>query len=283
MRRILFASAILALAACGDGTSPQADGQVGLGFQVSRSTTTSTALNARVGSPDGRDFTGAAPVTTTTPTGLRITRGTDVIVITKAQLVVRDVKLRRAVAGCDDDDDSRASSIAVDGRSNDRDDDDDDDCPVIRIGPFLVDMPVTGVDGGRVAVPVPEGTYSSVRLRLHKVTSNDPLDAAFRQANPDFRDISVRLEGTFNDAPFVFVSDVNASLDVPLTAPLVVGAGGDDVTVTIDLSLWFLRPQGGLYAPSLANTPGNVRAAVQHNIRNAFRAFRDRDRDGRED
>jgi hypothetical protein len=282
MRRILYASAILALAACRDGTSPQADGQVGLGFQVSRSTTTSTALNARVGSPDGREFIGEAPVTTTTPTGLRITRGTDVIVITEAQLVVRDVKLRRAVAGCDDDDDSRVSSVAVDGRSDDRDDD-DDDCPVIRIGPFLVDMPVTGVDGGRVAVPVPEGTYSSVRLRLHKVTSNDPLDAAFRQANPDFRDISVRLEGTFNDAPFVFVSDVNASLDVPLTAPLVVGAGGDDVTVTIDLSLWFLRPQGGLYAPSLANTPGNVRAAVQHNIRNAFRAFRDRNRDGRED
>jgi hypothetical protein len=279
MRRILFASAFV-LAACGDGTSPQTDGQVGLGFQVSRSTTTSTVRDARVGSPDGREFVGDAPVTTTTPTGLRITRGTDAIVITKAQLVVRDVKLRRAVAGCDDDDDSRSTSISSDGRS---DDDDDDDCPVIRIGPFLVDMPVTGVDGGRVAVPVPEGTYSSVRLRLHKVTSNDPLDAAFRQANPDFRDISVRLEGTYNEAPFIFVSDVNASLDVPLTAPLVVGAGGDDVTVTIDLSLWFLRPQGGLYAPSLANTPGNVRSAVQHNIRSAFRAFRDRNRDGRED
>ncbi len=279
MRRILFASAF-ALVACGDGTSPQADGQVGLGFQVSRSTTTATARDARVGSPDGRDFVGDAPVTTTTPTGLRITRGTDAIVITKAQLVVRDVKLRRAVAGCDDDDDSRSAIISTDKRS---DDDDDDDCPVIRIGPFLVDMPVTGVDGGRVAVPVPEGTYSSVRLRLHKVTSNDPLDAAFRQANPDFRDISVRLEGTYNDVPFIFVSDVNASLDVPLTAPLVVGAGGDDVTVTIDLSLWFLRPLGGLYAPSLANTPGNVRAAVQHNIRSAFRAFRDRNRDGRED
>jgi hypothetical protein len=142
---------------------------------------------------------------------------------------------------------------------------------------------VNGADGARVAVEVPAGTYSSIRLWLYKVTSSDSADVAFRQANPTFRDISLRLEGTFNGTPFVFVNDVNAKLTVPLTEPLVVGTGGDDVTVTIDLSTWFLRSSGGLYSPAAANTPGQVRAQVQNNIRNAFRAFRDDDKDGRED
>ncbi len=285
MRPFLLGAAVFALVACNDGTGPSSEARVGLGFQVAPSTTKAATEAARLDSPDGRTFAGDAPVVTPTATGLRITRDTDVIVITKAQLVVRDVKLRRAVATCADDDDddrSRANAMAsatFDRRSDDR----DDDCPVIRVGPFLVDMPVNGTEAARVSVPIPEGAYSSVRLRLHKVTSSDSADAAFRQAYPDFRDISVRFEGSFNGAPFVFVTDLDARVDVPLESPLVVGAGGDDVTVAIDVSNWFLRPQGGLYAPALANTPGFVRAAVQHNIRHAFRAFRDRNRDGRRD
>ena len=208
---------------------------------------------------------------TPTLSGLQITRDTDVILVTKAQLVVKDVKLKTLTASCLDDDDA------------DDDADDDDGCAEMHLGPILVNVPVTGLDGARVTVDVPSGTYTSVRLSLHKVTSNDGADALFRQTHPDFRDISVRLEGTFNGTPFIFVNDVNAKIEVPLESPLVVGAGGDDVTVLIDLSSWFLRPQGGLYAPSLANTPGSVRAAVQNNIRAAFRAFRDHDRDGRKD
>ena len=269
-----MASALtLALAACNngtDGTGPGADRPVGLGFQIARTSSASAPAAAGV-SADGSPFTGDAPVVTPTLAGLQITRDTDVILVTKAQLVVKDVKLKTLTASCLDDDDA------------DDDADDDDGCAEMHLGPILVNVPVTGLDGARVTVDVPSGTYTSVRLSLHKVTSNDGADALFRQTHPDFRDISVRLEGTFNGTPFIFVNDVNAKIEVPLESPLVVGAGGDDVTVLIDLSSWFLRPQGGLYAPSLANTPGSVRAAVQNNIRAAFRAFRDHDRDGRKD
>lgn len=286
MRRfILSAIVITALAGCRDGVGPQSGNTVGLGFQLARTTaasSSSAALSASV-SDDGTPIVGAPPVVTPSAAGLQITRDSDVLVITKAQLVVRDVKLRSAIAVCDDDDDTLDASV-LDSRSDDKaHHDDDDDCPVVRLGPFLVQLPVNGTDGARVSVPVPAGTYSSVRLSLHKVTSNDSADAVFRQANPDFRDISVRLEGTFNGVPFVFVHDINAKLDVPLTDPLVIGADGDEVTVSIDLGMWFVRPQGGLYGPALANTPGSVRAVVANNIRRAFRAFRDRNRDGHED
>lgn len=276
-----LASALLvtALSACSDGTSPSSANKVGVGFQLAR---TSTAASMMAASVDGAapGVPGTTPTITTSAAGMTITRDGDVLVVTKAQLVVRNVKLKSATAVCsdDDDDETTGKSSAPSSRT-----DDDDDCAEIRVGPYLVNVPVNGADGARVAVAVPAGTYSSIRLWLYKVTSSDSADLAFRQANPDFRDISLRLEGTFNGTPFTFVNDVNAKLTVPLTEPLVVGTGGDDVTVTIDLSTWFLRSSGGLYSPAAANTPGQVRAQVQNNIRNAFRAFKDKNKDGRED
>jgi hypothetical protein len=283
MRLPSWVSAVLvagtvALAACGEGTGPERSGQIGVGFRLA-ATPAVASVQSATGSATGSS-TGAptAPATAApTPTGFSIKRGTDEILVTKAQVVVKDVKLK-TVAVCDDDDDDDDDDKRKPG-----DDDDDDDCPTIRVGPFLVNVPVSGTDGGRVAVEVPAGTYSAVRFDIHKVSSSDSADRAFRVANPDFRDISIRLEGTFNGRAFTFVSDVNAKLDVPLTKPLTIGEGGDDVTVTIDMTEWFVRPSGGLYSPAEGNSAGFVRAKIQNNIRNAFRAFRDKDRDGKDD
>ena len=281
MRLPSWASAVLvagtvALAACGEGTGPERSGQIGLGFRLATTPAAASVQSVTGSTTASGTGTGAttSPATAApTPTGFRIKSGTDEIIVTRAQVVVKDVKLK-TVAVCDDDDDDKRR------RS---DDDDDDDCPTIRVGPFLVNVPVTGADGGRVAVEVPAGTYSAVRFDIHKVSSSDSADRAFRVANPDFRDISIRLEGTYNGRAFTFVSDVNAKLDVPLSKPLTIGEGGDDVTVTIDMTEWFLRPNGGLYSPAEGNSAGFVRAKIQNNIRNAFRAFRDKNRDGKDD
>lgn len=282
VRTVAVLSAVT-MAACQEGTGPSSDKTVGVGFQLARTSGATALVSPAPIDPAGSAaaVAGTVPTITTSAAGMRIARDGDVLLVTKAQLVVRNVKLKSATAVCSDDDDDETtgrSSNSSSGR-----DDDDDDCAEIRVGPYLVNVPVNGADGARVAVAVPVGTYSSIRLWLYKVTSGDSADVAFRQANPDFRDISLRLEGTFNGTPFVFVNDVNAKLTIPLTTPLVIATGGGDVTVTIDLSTWFLRSSGGLYSPAEANTPGQVRAQVQNNIRGAFRAFRDRDRDGRED
>lgn len=274
--RVAAVLAAIALSSCSDGTSPSSAHRVGVGFQLAR---TSMASSLLVASVDGSALSvpGTTPTITITANGTRIERDGDVLLVSKAQLVVRNVKLKSASAVCADDSDDESSSSSSSSRK------DDDDCVAIRVGPYLVDVPVNGADGARVTVNVPAGTYSSIRLWLHKVTSSDSANLAFRQANPDFRDISLRLEGTFNGTPFIFVNDVNAKLTVPLATPLVVGTGGDNVTVTIDLSTWFLRSSGGLYSPAAANTSGQIRAQVQNNIRGAFRAFKDQDKDGRED
>ena len=273
------AIAAIALTACGDGTGPSSANKVGVGFQLARTSTASPMMASSVEGSAPR-VPGTTPTITTSAAGMTITRDGDVLVVTKAQLVVRNVKLKSATAVCSDDNDDEKTGKSSNSSARRED---DDDCAEIRAGPFLVNVPVNGADGARVAVAVPAGTYTSIRLWLHKVTSGDAADVAFRQANPDFRDISLRLEGTFNGTPFNFVNDVNAKLTVPLTKPLVIGTGGDDVTVSIDLSTWFLRSSGGLFSPAAANTPGQVQAQVQNNIRNAFRAFKDKNKDGRED
>lgn len=273
------AIATIAVTACGDGTGPSSANKVGVGFQLARTSTASPMMASSVEGSAPR-VPGTTPTITTSAAGMTITRDGDVLVVTKAQLVVRNVKLKSATAVCSDDNDDEKTGKSSNSSARRED---DDDCAEIRAGPFLVNVPVNGADGARVAVAVPAGTYTSIRLWLHKVTSGDAADVAFRQANPDFRDISLRLEGTFNGTPFNFVNDVNAKLTVPLTKPLVIGTGGDDVTVSIDLSTWFLRSSGGLFSPAAANTPGQVQAQVQNNIRNAFRAFKDKNKDGRED
>lgn len=265
---------ILTVAACSDGTGPNRSGQVGIGFQLTRASAASNTTAAIPGTVSG-DPAAVASSVNSRPDGLHISRGTDEIIVTRAQLVVKDVKLKRTASTCTENDNANETSAS--------DDDKDEGCPTMRVGPFLVDVPLAFGDAARVAVAVPAGTYSSVRFTLHKVTSNSGSDATFRQTNPDFRDISVRLEGTFNGVPFIFINDVNAKLDIALPSPLVVGDEGGDVTVTIDIGSWFFRSQGGLYSPAQANISGNVQAAVQNNIRAAFRAFRDRNRDGRED
>lgn len=265
MRSLILGGAAVALMACGDSSSsPNEGGQVAVGFQLAR-TSAATAADATVS--DGANTSSVPAVIVTTAAGLQITRGPDVLVINKAQLVVRDVKLKNAAAVC----------------SEDESDEPDKDCPTLRVGPFLLDVPVDGSDGPHLTVPVPPGTYSSLRLTIHKVTSSSSADLAFRQTYPDFRDISVRLEGTYNGVPFTFVNDVNAKLEIPLPAPLVVGSGGGDVTVSIDIAAWFVNPQGGLFSPAIGNTPGSVRASIQNNIRVAFKAFKDKNHDGNED
>ena len=233
----------------------------------------SSVASSDASANSGVQIVGAPASVAATAAGLTIVRQSDTIIVTKAQFVVSDVRLRSVSGACLDEITTASTSKKTDYS----------ECPEIRIGPFLVDVPVTGEDGARIAVDVPAGTYGNVRMKLHKVDANNALDLAFQQQNPDLRGISVRILGTYNGAPFTFVNDLTTMLTVPLAKPLVVGTGGAAVTVSVDIGSWFVRAAGCLYSPALANTPGSIRAAVQTNIERAFRAFRDQNLDGRED
>ncbi len=212
------------------------------------------------------------PSPAATAAGLVIASGRDTILITRAQLVLREIELELA-------DDRSCSAIARPG------DDDDDDCGEIERGPVLFDLPLTGATASRLAVDVPAGRYDELEVKIHKVEGGDADDRAFLQRFPDFRGVSARLEGRYNGQPFTFLTDVNGKVELEFRPPLEVGPQGMNVTLAVDLARWFARggAAGGLYSPALANVPGEARSRVEGNIRASFRAMRDRNRDGRDD
>jgi hypothetical protein len=246
------------LAACGDSTAPRAGRTLALSFST-RPAAAGPRADVLVGS------------------------GSQALVITRAQLVLRRVELRPAegTLECVDDRNDDHGNDASSGRADDVGDDHGDDrCEQVNVGPMLVDLPLT--DGARqaISVSIPDGTYRGVRFRLHKVDADDgAAEQAFRQAHPELDGRSVRVEGTFGGQPFVFTSRVDAKVRLDFDPPLVVDASGANVTIDVNVASWFTGIGGAVINPSAAGSAD----LIDRSIRASFRAFDDDDRDGRDD
>ncbi|WP_337169614.1 hypothetical protein [Gemmatimonas aurantiaca] len=247
---ILGLAGALALAACDsdkdDITGTPSDTQMALGFQIARGGASDTASDVTVG-----------------PNGVIITQDDDSIVVTKVQLVLRDVRLFSNASACQAND-----STMVAG------------CATIRLRPTIVNIPVNGNDGERVTVKVPQSSYSSLRLQLHKPTAGDSADAAFLASNPAFANVSVKVEGTYNGEAFEFTSDVNETLDVALSSAVSTGSETQQITVLVDVGKWFTKADGSLLSPIEALVDEVLGTTVDANIQAGFRVIRDQNRDG---
>jgi hypothetical protein len=242
----MFTVGAIALAACAESQSLAFRGGVAVSF----------ATHAPVAVP-------APPASRTAGLLLddTIVTGSDTLVLTRVQLVLRQIELKRSdVAGCTSPD--------------------DDGCEEIELGPSLVDLPLTPGPEQAFAVELPVGTYDRIDFEVHKVGS-DSADLAFLQQHPGFEDISIRVEGTFNGTPFVFLSDANEEQEFILAPALVVSeTASRNVTIFVDVDGWFRRGDGTVLDPATANTGGPNESLVRNNIRDSFDAFEDDDRDG---
>ncbi|GBD32546.1 MAG: hypothetical protein KatS3mg081_2477 [Gemmatimonadales bacterium] len=239
--------AILLLLACENGAGP-----LGSNVQVSFATRSSSASPPAAAGLDG-----------STPASDTIRDGTNVLVITKAEIVLREIEFERQEAGnCD------ANPAA---------------CEDVELGPVLVDLPLTPGAVQRFQVDLPQGTYVEVEFEIHKVSDDDPADAVFRQQHPDFIDKSIRVQGTFNGQAFVFETDLNVDQELDLVPPLVIGEGvsGTNVTIFVSLADWFKGPDGKLLDPATGNKGQPNESLIKNNIQRSMEAFEDRDGDGR--
>ncbi len=239
--------ATLLLLACENGAGP-----LGSNVQVSFATRApSTSAAAAAGLP------AYAPANDT------IRDGTNVLVISQAQIVLREIEFERQEAGdCD------ANPAA---------------CEDVELGPVLVDLPLTPGAVQRFQVDLPRGTYVEVEFEIHKVSGDDPADALFRQRHPDFIDKSIRVQGTFNGRAFVFETDLNVDQELDLVPPLVIGEGISSTNVTIFVSLadWFKGSDGKLLDPATGNKGQPNESLIKNNIQRSMEAFEDSDKDGR--
>jgi len=240
------------LAACSNGsTNPNADGH--LRVQLA---TTGTGATAGPALAD-----------------VSVTRGSDEIVISEVQLVARKIKLERANGTCPTPDLSD---------TGDGDEEDSDECPNLKLGPLLLDPPLGAGAETSFTVDLPAGTYSELRLQIHK-PSDKAKDAAFLAANPDFAGVSIKVIGTFNGTPFAFTTDVSAEVETEFAHPVIVVADGTtSLTLLLDVRGWFLSQGGGSLLSPFGVNP-LVRSQIEQNIRRSFHAFEDEDHDGEED
>ncbi len=190
------------------------------------------------------------------------TDGTNTLVVESAQMVLRDIDFHLVeTATCTEDgsDDGSDDGSVDDGSNGDNngdnsgsgtstsgnvamshdDDGNDEDCDELRIGPYLLDLPLGAGPARSFSVELPAGSYREVKFKVHKANTTD--DAAFVAANPEFDQRSVRVVGTYNGVPFVFTSDVTANQEAEFNPPLTVdGTTATDLTLFVDLSSWFV-------------------------------------------
>lgn len=243
--RVLLLAA-LAPAGCDNGSGPLGNVQVSF---ATRSSAVATS--------------GAMAISDALAAGFTIEDGVNTLVVTRAEIVLREVEFERlGGAGCN-------------GTS-------DDGCEEVEFGPVLVDLPLTPGAAQRFAAELPPGTYVEVEFEIHKVTSGSD-DADFRQRHPEFpAEASIRVQGTFNDQPFDFITDLNVEQELDLVPPLVVTdrTSSANVTIFVALDQWFRASDGTLLDPNTGNKGQVNENLMKNNIRDSIEAFEDPDGDG---
>jgi hypothetical protein len=272
---VALAAGLALVTGCSDaGTGTSADATVRFNVATGTSAAAAGVAMALTGTPDS------------------LTDGTNTLVIDTAQMVLRDIKFHMMeTAVCSDsssaedpnDDSGHHGDSTSDGnvRMLHDDDGDDSDCDELRIGPYLLDLPLDNGPARSFTVDLPAGTYREVRFKVHKASRSE--DASFIATHPEFDQRSVRVVGTWNGVPFVFTSDVSAEQETEFSPPLSVdGTTGTDLTLFVDISSWFLV-DGALVDPAQANDEQPLASQVKNNIKASIRAFEDDDRDGEDD
>jgi hypothetical protein len=184
--------------------------------------------------------------------------------ITKVQIVLTKLALARS-------DDVNCVSESF----NESTDETSGDCQQVTRQPLLVNMPVDGTLRTHVNVPLGGGTYRKLEARLAAATMTTAAGAAFLDANPDFANSSLRIDGVFNGVPFTFKMALQANIDMKFSPALVIDARSKNATIAVDVSRWFVTVNGDVIDPFRATSGTPAAAIIENNIRASFRVFAD--------
>jgi hypothetical protein len=257
--RLAPAAALTWVAACSNGGG----GAGSVSLSLSARSAPAPAAAAPIGSGSAASVVAAGDSTV-------IALGNDTLILRSLAVVLKKIELKRLeTSSCD--------SISTNG-----------DCEEFEAGPVLATFPLGATNSvAAVSVNAPAGQYDKLEFEIHKTDTTSSSEAAFIAANPDFKDISIRVTGTFSHVgsrnDFVFTQDLDASEELAFSPPLsVVDGTPANLTVRLDVSTWFVN-SGALIDPTTANVGGPNEGIVQNNIKNSVDAFEDDNRDGRDD
>ncbi|RPI18006.1 MAG: hypothetical protein EHM58_07220 [Ignavibacteriae bacterium] len=141
-------------------------------------------------------------------------------------------------------------------------------CNSIAVGPVVANVLVNGGTSNVVVGNLPNGAYSEIRFKIHKMGHNDPIsDPEFVEGPGGNQRFSVVVKGTFNEEPFVYKSRVTVNKVLQFQDPLIINEGSKfRIVMVISPQLWFLK-NGDFLDP---NKESN-RYQIDKNIRDSFR------------
>src|SRR4051812_43999879 len=255
-RALLLGALAVAFIACGDPAAPNAAKP-----DVSFSVSTGEAIAG--GAAANRAVTAA---TTTGP--LIIGVGTDTLRIDSVRVVLAQVTLA-----------STGDQCGVTGH----DDAADSGCANISTGPAIVKLPLTSGTLSLFDIPIPQGTYKRLAVRIHKPNSTEtgPNVVAFLAAHPEWLNKSAMVDGTFNGVAFHWSHDPPLQLTHDFSPPLVINADGSNFTLKIDVASWFKATSGALINPG---APTNaLYPQIASNVAKSFKLIKDDKKSGHDD
>jgi len=252
-RSLAALAGLLLVAACSDGTGPGTGPNLALSF--------ATRLPAGALAPSRSPGFGTAVTGADT-----LTDGTNTLIITKAEIVLREIELEpQEVADCD---------LSPEPAG----------CEDFETGPVLVDLPLGPGAVQQVAIDITPGTYVEVEFDVHKISKDAPEEASFRTAHPEFVEKSIRVQGTFNGQAFTYETDLDVEQEEHFATPLVITdtTTSANLTIRVGLANWFRALNGSLLNPATGNKGGQNESLVKENIKQSIEAFEDHDHDGDE-
>jgi hypothetical protein len=237
------------VAACDSNTDPE------LGRNVSISVTGEQVSDT------------TAPSTLTSAADFIQTNGADTLILTRVAIVLSEIEIERV----------EETECAAG--------EEEDNCEEFELGPILLELDLNGGVKQLVSAMIPPGSYDELEFEIDKPDDDDAADSLFVAANPDFADVSIRVEGTWNGEPFLFTQDVDEEQELDLSPPLVIEDEGAalNLTLLLDLSTWFVRGDGSLLDPRSALTGQVNEGLVEDNIKRSIEVFEDDDQDGERD
>lgn len=203
------------------------------------------------------------------------------LALTKAQVVIREIELKSSEdPKCEDEVEDHSGSGGSGGSGEGDDAEHEEECDEANIGPFLFDLPLDGTTKTDFTPLVTPGTFREVEVKVGPVRSGNMGAVSFLTQHPEFKDLSVRVEGTLDGKAFTFTTAVDAEFEKEFNPPITIAQGSTaNVTVAIDVKSWFSDGAGGTLDPT---NPANA-ARINENIKRSLRAFRDDDCNGEED
>ncbi|HYM19909.1 MAG TPA: hypothetical protein VEW28_02780 [Candidatus Kapabacteria bacterium] len=205
----------------------------------------------------------------------------DSVLVTRARIVLKDLKLHRVgtadSADVDDTAHNRDHDMDRDKDKGDHESDADEGEGDIKVGPFVAEFDSSG-EKVISEVTIPPGTYDRIKFEIHKLNENE--DTALLN-DPLFGDFvngghyTVIIDGySFvggKKYPFSYKSSLSANVEVAIDSGATFDSSKSyNLTLVFDPKIAFGRPGAKPFDP---RDPDN-HSAIDELIRRAIRALR---------